>query len=84
MRLSLDGEAVVLANEFASVLVRADDTANGPRLWICDPSSGRQIYLDPLELQALAWARHEMLDGMLQPRFKEEQLTPEDLGEPVD
>lgn len=66
------------------MLVSADDTANGPRLRVLDPSSGRQIYLDPLELQALAWARHEMLDSMLQPRFKEEQVNSEGLANPMD
>jgi hypothetical protein len=66
---------VLLANEFASVTVGIDHEANGPRLRIRDPSSGREICLDPLELQALAWARHESLAEMLRPAFKEEQLV---------
>ena len=55
--------------------VGLDDTANGPRLRICDPNSGREICLDPLELQAIAWARHETFAALLRPSFKEEQLA---------
>jgi hypothetical protein len=52
---------MVLANEFASVEVELDETANGPRLRISDPASGASIALDPLELHTLAHARHEDL-----------------------
>jgi hypothetical protein len=58
-----------------------DDTANGLRLRVCDPSSGREICLDPLELQAIAWARHETFADLLRPSFKEEQLAADGDGQ---
>lgn len=62
-------------NEFASVLVRVDNAANGPVLRITDPATGQSIGLDPLELQALAWCRHDQLDELLAPAFKERRLA---------
>lgn len=56
-----------LASEFASVEVERDDRGNGPRLMIRDARSGRCVFLDPLELAALAWARHEELAPFLDP-----------------
>lgn len=68
------GGWVVVENEFATVHVAVDRSANGPTLVIVDPASGREIALDPLELQALAWARHEHLTDLLAPAFKEQYL----------
>ncbi|MEV0109772.1 dihydrodiol dehydrogenase [Nocardia sp. NPDC050799] len=66
---------VQLRNEFATSLVRVDlATANGPVLQIADPATGRSISLDPLELSALAWCRHDQLAGLLEPAFKEQRL----------
>ena len=48
-----------LVSEFAAVEVGRDDRGNGPRLMIRDTQSGRCVFLDPLELAALAWMRHE-------------------------
>jgi hypothetical protein len=56
-----------LASEFASVEVARDDGANGPRLMIRDARNGRCVFLDPLELAALAWIRHEELAPFLDP-----------------
>ena len=56
-----------LVSEFAAVEIELDDRGNGPRLVIRDARSGKCIYLDPLELWALAWARHEDLVGLLDP-----------------
>jgi len=56
-----------LTNEFAAVEVERDDSGNGPRLLIRDVRSGKSIYLDPLELCALAWARHDDLIPLLDP-----------------
>jgi hypothetical protein len=78
--VSTDGRSAILANEFASVLVELDSTANGPRLRVCDPSSGRAICLDPLELQAIAWARHETFAEILRPSFTENQVSADDLA----
>ena len=56
-----------LASEFAAVEVERDDRGNGPRLMIRDTQSGRCVFLDPLELAALAWTRHEDLLPFLDP-----------------
>ena len=44
-----------LRSEFAAVQVELDTQANGPRLKITDLKSGKARYLDPLELEMLAW-----------------------------
>jgi hypothetical protein len=60
-----------LASEFAAVEVGRDDRGNGPRLMIRDTQSGRCVFLDPLELAALAWMRHADLLPFLDPaRFE--------------
>ena len=56
-----------LTSEFAAVEVERDDRGNGPRLMIRDVRSGQCIYLDPLELSALASARHEDLLPLIDP-----------------
>lgn len=62
------GETVLqLASEFASVEVARDDRGNGPRLMIRDAHNGRCVFLDPLELAALVWVRHEELLPFLDP-----------------
>lgn len=53
-------------SEFAAVRVGIDSAGNGPRLRIEDLRTGRVGYLDPLELETLAWlpdgALHPLLD----------------------
>jgi hypothetical protein len=56
-----------LISEFAAVEIARDDRGNGPRLMIRDLQSGQEIYLDPLELAALAWSRHDELMPLLDP-----------------
>jgi hypothetical protein len=58
---------VRLTSEFAAIEIERDDSGNGPRLLIRDAGSGKSIYLDPLELWGLAWARHEDLIALLDP-----------------
>lgn len=58
---------VVLTSEFAAVEVERDDSGNGPRLMIRDLRSGNCVLLDPLELAALTWLRHEELLPFLDP-----------------
>jgi hypothetical protein len=58
---------IQLRSEFASVEVDRDDRGNGTRLKIRDLRSGRCVFLDPLELAALAWSRHEELLPFLDP-----------------
>ncbi len=56
-----------LVSEFAAVEIARDDRGNGPRLMIRDLQTGQEIYLDPLELAALAWTRHQELLPLLDP-----------------
>jgi hypothetical protein len=60
-----------LTSEFAAVEVGRDVRGKGPRLMIHDMQSGRCIFLDPLELAALAWMRHEDLLPFLDPARRE-------------
>ena len=57
--------AISLANEFAEVEVSKVSTRNGARLRIFVPSSGREILLCPLELEALTCQDHEFFSGLL-------------------
>lgn len=56
-----------LANEFASVTVQLDVSANGPRLRIENLQNRRVVYLDPLELASLTWLNHDSLGPFLDP-----------------
>jgi len=49
---------IMLGNEFSEVVVEPVQTRNGVRLRISVPSSGHQILLCPLELEALTWQDH--------------------------
>ena len=64
-----------LGNEFTEVVVERVRTRNGARLRISVPSSGRQIMLCPLELEALTWQDHELFTALL-----ETPQGPEDEG----
>ena len=54
-----------LGNEFSEVVVEPVQTRNGVRLRISVPSSGHQILLCPLELEALTWQDHEFFSKLL-------------------
>lgn len=58
-----------LASEFATVALALDMAGNGPRLRIEDLRTGHVGFLDPLELETLAWlpdgALHRFLDPSL-------------------
>jgi len=58
---------IQLTSEFAAVEIDRDDSGNGPRLMIRDLRSGQRVFLDPLELAALALTRHEELLPFLDP-----------------
>jgi len=62
---------VVYRNEFAAVQVGRDESGNGVRLRIEDLTSGRSIYLDPLELEALTWMDHRRFAALLDPSWRE-------------
>jgi hypothetical protein len=56
-----------LENEFASVEVELDLDANGPRLKIVDLRTGHIGYLDPFELETLAWLDKDTLTAFFDP-----------------
>ena len=60
-----DSASLRLANEFTEVVVEQVRTRNGTRLRIFVPSSGREIMLCPLELEALTWQGHELFAELL-------------------
>jgi hypothetical protein len=61
----------VYRNEFAAVQVGRDESGNGVRLRIQDLISGKSIYLDPLELEALTWMDHRRFAALLDPSWRE-------------
>jgi hypothetical protein len=71
---------IKLGNEFTEVVVERVRTGNGARLRIRVPSSGAEILLCPLELEALAWQDHELFSRLLAtPNGPEDgPLAPED------
>lgn len=58
-----------LTSEFASVEVSLDLEGNGPRLRIEDLRTGHVGFLDPLELETLAWLPEGALHQFLDPSF---------------
>ena len=58
-------EAVELASEFARVRIEPNYEANGPRLKVLDLESGRERFLDPMELATLTLVSHRDLDPFL-------------------
>jgi hypothetical protein len=58
-----------VSSEFATVRLSIDDAGNGPRLRIEDLKTGHVGFLDPLELETLAWlpegGLHKLLDPSL-------------------
>jgi hypothetical protein len=58
-------DEIRLANEFSEVVVELVPTRNGARLRISVPSSGREILLCPLELEALTWQDHDFFSRLL-------------------
>jgi hypothetical protein len=69
-----------LANEFTEVVVERVQTRNGARLRISVPSSGHQILLCPLELEALTWQDHELFSRLLRTPHGPEDGSPEALS----
>jgi hypothetical protein len=62
-----------IANEFSSMVAELDMTGRSPRLRLVHRISGRDIYLDALQLEALL---------KLEPRDIWRLLDPSELGEP--
>lgn len=66
-RASHDSAGLVMRNEFAHVRVSLHDPGGRPRLRIEDLRTQQAVELDPIELESLAWARHEDLSPLLDP-----------------
>jgi hypothetical protein len=58
---------LLLTSEFAKVKLDLDTSGNGTRLRIEDLKTGHIGYLDPLELESLAWATKGELAPLLDP-----------------
>lgn len=66
--LNADPGRLVVRNEFAVVAVAVHETGNGrSRLLIEDLRTRQTVELDALELESLAWSRHQDLDPLLDP-----------------
>ena len=58
---------MMLKSEFAAVEVEVQENGRGPRLMIRDARTDQTIFLDPLELECLAWRKHYDLRPFLDP-----------------
>ncbi|WP_157126999.1 MULTISPECIES: hypothetical protein [Rhodococcus] len=65
---SADGELVV-SNEFARVRVRADRDGNDLRLAIRSLRTGREVFLDALQLESLTWLDERAYTTLLSEPF---------------
>jgi hypothetical protein len=74
--LPIPGSAIRLANEFSEVVVERVQTRNGARLRISVPSSGHEILLCPLELEALTWQDHDFFSQLLSTPHGPENTSP--------
>ena len=67
-----------LVSEFAAVSLSLDHEGNGPRLRIEDLKTGHVGFLDPLELETLAWLPDGALHKFLDPSFHRWRDTPQE------
>ncbi|MGO1834424.1 hypothetical protein CZ771_05915 [Actinomycetales bacterium JB111] len=56
---------IVIANEFADVVVRKVETRNGVRLEIWSPKRGTAIRYDAVALDCLSYQEPEFITGLL-------------------
>jgi hypothetical protein len=61
------GPRLLLRNEFATVEVSLDETANGPRLLVRDLETGREALLDALEVESLTRMDHDDFADRVRP-----------------
>jgi hypothetical protein len=66
-RDSNDGP-IVIANEFADVVIRKVETRNGMRLDIWSPRRGSRIRLDAVALDCLSFQEPELISELLSRR----------------
>ena len=65
-------DSTIFQSEFAMVEVKRDESTNGVRLLIRDLSTGNQIFLDPLELEALTRVDHSFFLPLVDPVTREQ------------
>lgn len=63
--VSCDGP-IVVANEFADVVVSRVATRNGMRLEIWSPRRGTRVHLDAVELDSLTWQPPETFTELIE------------------
>lgn len=73
-------DRVVFQSEFAMVEVRSDHSGNGARLHIKDLGSSNEIFLDPLELEALTRVGHDFFVPLVAPETREQPTPADDIG----
>jgi hypothetical protein len=60
-----NGGPIVIANEFADVVVRKVETRNGMRLDIWSPRRGSRVLLDAVALDCLTFQEPELITQLL-------------------
>ena len=60
-----DSGPIVIANEFADVVVRKVETRNGMRLDIWSPRRGTRVLLDAVALDCLSFQEPDLITEML-------------------
>lgn len=61
-----DEVPLLIANEFADVVVRRVSTRNGMRLEISAPRTGTSVHLDALELESLTRQPKDLFSALLE------------------
>lgn len=65
--VEMPGAGPVIGSEFAQVSVTFDTSGNAPRLRLHDLRTGRDRYLDALELETIIWLPDHQLASLLDP-----------------
>ena len=65
--VDVPGVGPVISSEFAQVSVSFDTEGNSPRLRLVDLRTGRERFLDALELETIIWLREDRLASLLDP-----------------
>jgi hypothetical protein len=75
----MEDDYTEISNESAIALVRKVRTRNGVRLEIYPPESEKRVYLDPLNIESLAWQTPETFSDTLEDPL--ESTNMEQVGE---
>ncbi|GAB4079099.1 hypothetical protein GCU67_13660 [Modestobacter muralis] len=69
LRAGVGDAALTVSNEFARVRVRADRDGNDLRLAIRSLRTGREVFLDALQLESLTWLDDSAYTALLTEPF---------------